>query len=112
MCHYHTLFYDDVKGYVIHCHGCNTIQVAFGNVLLTLYREDFYGFQQCINRMHEDHKDNLHCAKKFIVVPTPCDGMKLLLSGIELTHLQSMLDTAETEFQSLQLISLFDHTAH
>lgn len=109
MCHYQTLYYDDVKGYVIYCRNCNSIQLAFGNVMLTLFREDFYGFHECINRIKEEHKDYADCPKKFIVVGTPCEGIKLLVSGIELCQLQGMLDEAETELQSQELLGLFNN---
>ena len=108
MCRYQTLFYDDVKGYIIHCHECNTIQLAFGNVLLTLYREDFYGLQHCINRLAEDCRGYENCPNKCIVVPTPCEGIKFLVSSRELLQLREMMDTAETELRSLELMKLFD----
>ena len=110
MCRYQTLFYDDMRGYIIHCRKCNTLQLAFGNVLLTLYREDFYGLQHCINRLAEDCREYEQCSKKCITVPTPCEGIKFLVSGRELLQLQEMMDKAETELRSLELMQLFDDT--
>jgi len=108
MCSYQTLFYNEVTGYVIHCRQCNTIQLAFGNVLITLYKEDFYGFHQCINRIKEEYEEYSDCAKKCITVPTPCEGIKFLVSGPELAQLQVMVEEAETELKSLAMLSLFD----
>jgi hypothetical protein len=42
------------------------------------------------------------------VIPTPCDGMKLLLSLRELNEFNIMLETADSELRSLELIKLFE----
>lgn len=60
-----------------------------------------------INRIRDEHKEYEHSTKKFIVVGTPCEGIKLLVSGVELCQLQTMLDEAETELQSQELLGLF-----
>ena len=107
MCNYQTLFYDDESGYVILCRGCDSIQVAFGNVLLTWNRPDFYDFFQFIKRMfNETPVDPGVVNKKTLAIPVPCEGVRILLSPRELQQLHQMLDTAETELQSQQLMSL------
>jgi succinate dehydrogenase flavin-adding protein (antitoxin of CptAB toxin-antitoxin module) len=42
------------------------------------------------------------------MIQAPCQGIQLLLSAIELAEFNSLLDCADTELQSLRLISLFD----
>jgi hypothetical protein len=107
MCNYHTLFYDDVCGYVILCRGCDSIQVAFGNVLLTWNRPDFYDFFHFIKRMfNETPIDPAVINKKTLAIPVPCEGVRVLLSPRELQQLHNMLDSAETELQSQQLMSM------
>ncbi len=44
-----------------------------------------------------------------IMIPSPCQGIQLLLSANELSEFSSMLEEADTELQSLELIKLFDH---
>jgi hypothetical protein len=108
MCSYKTLFYDDEAGYVIQCIGCDSIQVAFGNILLTWNRPDFYEFYQFIKHSFQEHPADFPPNKKAIVVPVPCDGIRLLLSLRELEQLHHMLDAAESELQSQQLMNLFE----
>ena len=107
MCNYQTLFYDDESGYVILCRGCDSIQVAFGNILLTWNRTDFYDFFQFVKRMiGETPIDPATINKKTLDIPVPCEGVRILLSPRELQQLHNMLDSAETELQSQQLMSL------
>jgi len=42
------------------------------------------------------------------MIPSPYPGMRLLLSYNELNELCAMLEEADTELQSLELIKLFD----
>lgn len=106
MCSYKTLFYDDEAGYVILCKGCDSIQVAFGNVLFTWNRPDFYEFYHFIKYTVQEQPAGLPPNKKLITIPVPCDGIRLILSARELHQLHHMLDTAETELQSQLLITL------
>jgi Fe-S cluster assembly iron-binding protein IscA len=50
-------------------------------------------------------KETLRC----IVVPTPCEGIKLLLSLRELKEFDHMLEEADTELQSSCLLKLFNN---
>jgi len=107
MCSYQTLFYNDESGYVILCSACDSIQVAFGNMLLTWNRPDFYDFFRFIKRMfNETPIDVAAINKKTLAIPVPCEGVRILLSPRELQQLHHMLDTAESELQSQQLMSL------
>jgi hypothetical protein len=107
MCQYRTLYHNDAVGYAIHCTNCNTIQFAFGNVLITFMQHDFTIFHEWIGGICAEEAGNEHDCRKSITVPMPCDGLKLLLSKAELYELNSMLDTAETELRSQELLSLF-----
>jgi hypothetical protein len=107
MCNYQTLYYDDECGYVVLCRGCDSIQVAFGNVLLTWNRPDFYDFYNFIKRMfNETPIDPAVINRKSLAIPVPCEGVRVLLSPRELQQLHNMLDAAETELQSQQLMSM------
>src|SRR5687767_11166399 len=107
MCNYQTLFYDDECGYVVLCRGGVSIQVAFGNVLLTWNRRDLYDFYNLLKRMiREPPMDPALLNRKSLASPVPCEGVRVLLSPRELQQLHNMLDSAETELQSQQLISM------
>lgn len=108
MCQYQTLYHDNEKGYIIHCLYCNNIQLGFGNIAITFCKEEFFRFQQAISRVHAGlERGQADSPLKNITLPTPCDGINLLLSPRELSQLDHMLDMAETELRSQELIELF-----
>ena len=112
MCSYKTLFHHDETGYVIHCQGCDSVQVAYGNVLLTWRRADFYGFCKYVKQMKDDMPCDERANHKSIVMPVPCEGVRIILSPRELDEWHSMLDIAETELQSQELMQLFSASDH
>ena len=108
MCQYQTLYHHSEKGYIIHCLYCNHIQLGFGNIAITFTKDEFYGFQQSMSRVFAGLlEEEVDSPLKNITLPTPCEGINLLLSPRELSHLNQMLDMAETELRSQELISLF-----
>lgn len=108
MCSYQTLFHNDRSRYIIRCEECAKIQVAYGNLVMTSERNDFDTFHAWIKKIYEGRQTSLSPAVRSIMVPSPCQGMCLLLSYNELKELNSMLDEADTELQSLELIKLFE----
>lgn len=110
MCSYQTLFHDDNTGYVVRCNECEKIQLGFGNLMLTVATDEFDSLRRLLKKILGEQgpvpKENL----RQIVVPTPCERMKLLLSVRELRELDRMLEEADTELQSYGLLKLFtDH---
>lgn len=113
MCHFKTLYYDNNNGYIIHCMECDHIQIGYGNILITFHVNEFGTFRNWLKRVesgqtYPEHSTEYHI--KSIVVPTPCEGLKLLLSVKELVEFNHMLDIADTELQSLAMIRLFNNT--
>jgi hypothetical protein len=109
MCNYKILYHDKKDGYVIRCAECNNIQIGFGNLGVTFTVPVFRSFYNSIKSMiNEQHygKDPHH---KTIRLHTPCEGIYFLLSPHELLELYIILDSAETEMQSQELINLFSH---
>lgn len=110
MCSYQTLFHDDNSGYVVRCKECENIQVGFGNIMLTVNENEFNSFRNWLKKIKDeqspDQKETVRC----VVMPTPCEGVKLLLSIRELREFDNMLEEADTELQSSSLLKLFtDH---
>ncbi len=107
MCSYKTWYYEEKIGYVIECSRCDKIQVGFGNVLITFFKEEFSSFRkhivQIFNRQQYVEESNI----KHIMIPTPCTGLTLLLNAQELNELYTMLETADNEIQASQLLQLF-----
>ena len=109
MCTYQTLFHEDSSGYVVRCTECEKIQIGYGNLMITFSREDFSVFRNWLRKIKAEQLPTQKPTLRSIVIPTPCDGMKLLLSLRELEEFDAMLETADTELQSLELIKLFDN---
>jgi hypothetical protein len=91
---------------------CDNIQIGYGNILITFHHNDFGSFRQWLKEVEckqsvPEHSTEFHV--KSIVVPTPCEGLKLLLSVKELGEFNHMLDVADTELKSLALIKLFNN---
>ena len=107
MCSFHTLFHDNKSGYVIRCKGCKNIQVTFGNFIVTFNKADFNQFITVVKTLRAQQQQLADIAVKSLIIPTPCEGVRLLLSYRELQELDSMLDAADTELQSLEFIALF-----
>ena len=107
MCHYQTLFHNDDCGYAVRCSVCETIQVGFGNLMLSFTAADFNFFRRWLKQMiavtDAPHDSTLRC----IVVPSPCADVKLLLSMKELFAFNDMLESCDAELKSLELINLF-----
>ena len=108
MCHYQTLFLEADKGYVVHCLLCDHIQVAFGNIAITLNRKEFYSFEKSMKKLFmETAPDQINSGIKNITVPTPSEHIVILLSYRELADMNQMIDQAETELRSLELLGMF-----
>jgi hypothetical protein len=107
MCNYQTLYHDDRTGYVVRCNHCDSIQVGYGNLMLTFCEEDFTAFRTWIHNYIGEGYITGDPALRNIVVPTPCEGVRLLLCRRELREFDSMLEAADSELQSLEMIRLF-----
>jgi len=110
MCSYQTLFHDDNTGYVVRCKECEKIQLGFGNLMLTVSTDEFNSFRCWLKKIMEEEqtpvqKETLRC----FIIPTPCEGIKLLLSLRELREFDHMLEEADTELQSSCLLKLFNN---
>ncbi|WP_153798677.1 DUF6686 family protein [Foetidibacter luteolus] len=107
MCRHQTLFYDDSTGYVIQCEECGNFQVGFGNLLVTLNEKDFSSFRKSVNKTLLVYGDSVETITKSFFLPTPSEGVKLLLNKNELQLLATMLEEADTEHKAQQLLHLF-----
>ncbi len=107
MCAFESLYHHPDLGYVLRCRDCNHLQLAFGNIVLTLQESDFPSFTAWLKEMEEDNGDREDVLVKNILLPTPCEGLRLMFSLAELRKLNGMLDLADSEMQSRSLLRLF-----
>jgi hypothetical protein len=110
MCSYQTLFHDYKSGFVIRCEACENIQITFGNFIVNLIKSDFNQFIATVKKVRTQQHPSADIAVKSIIIPTPCLWGKAFIQlsrGLSLRELESMLEAADTELQSLELIELF-----
>lgn len=108
MCSYLKLYHNDKTGYVVRCRECSHFQVAYGNIMLTVSMEGFREFHRLLKEVMCEQDRTQNEAVRNIALSTPCEGIKLLLSIRELTEFNEMLEDADTELQSLNIINLFN----
>ena len=109
MCQYQTLYHNDSVGYVIRCTGCDRLQMGYGSVMITFGTEDFRRFCRKIMDLKEKHVPQQKPDLKSMIIPTPCEGMRFFLSERELYELHEMLETADLELKTGQLLHLFQN---
>lgn len=108
MCQYQTLYHDDRIGYVVRCTECEKTQVGYGNLVITFSEEDLESFRWWIKKLRDENQSTGNDRVRNIVIPTPCEGIRLRMSVQELRDFYSMLDIADSEMRSLQIMKLFD----
>lgn len=108
MCRYQTLYSNDKTGYAVRCEECEKIQVAYSNLVMTFEKSDFDTFHDWMKKIRADQHSPVSRTVRSIMIPSPCQGIQLLLSYNELNEFCEMLETADTELQSLELIKLFE----
>lgn len=108
MCQYQVLYHHDVTGYVLRCEDCENIQFCYGNLMVNFTEPDFMAFRTWLRQIRDQQEPSLSETLRCIIIPTPCEGMKLVLSLREIKELDEMLESADTELQTHRLIGLFN----
>ena len=107
MCNFKTWHIDD-HGCVLQCKACNTYQVTFGTTMLTLNENNFAAFVRLVTMRYETLIPIDDDKLKYIVLPTPSNTIHIVLTEKELLDLHGMLQSADTEIKSQQMMALFD----
>jgi hypothetical protein len=107
MCNFKSWYFDD-DGYVIECMECNYLRVCFSNTMLTLQPQDYQAFYDLVCWKKETHLSVHDENTKCIVLATPCRSVQIILSGRELSDLYNMLEHADVEIRTQQLLNIFN----
>ncbi len=108
MCSYQTLFYKEGLGYIVRCASCNNFQFAYNNIVVTVAAKDFIQLTMFLKKVLDRYGKAVKELEQPVAIPTPHNGVKLLLSGKEIEQVYGMLDHADTEWKCQQLLELFD----
>lgn len=106
MCQYQTLYHHPQHGYVIRCTQCDQVQLGFGFLLLNLTVGGFLSLHGYLSHCCKQPCENRHIRNR--ILPTPYDGIQLMMSTEELEQFFEMLDNAESEMRAQELIGLFN----
>ncbi|MFT3936937.1 MAG: hypothetical protein QM726_25145 [Chitinophagaceae bacterium] len=107
MCNYHTCYQNDTKGYIVQCTECRRLQMGYGNIMIVFYPSEFESFRKLVKDLHCKEQPEERRQVKHIVIPTPSDCVRLLLSQDDLAELHGMLEEADNEIKAKQLLQLF-----
>lgn len=107
MCELQSLHFSD-DGYVVRCKQCGHFQIAFISTILTLTEQDFQLLCSVVRNKYREEdccpNENVKC----IIIPTPCQGIRLILTQKDAKELRHMLEEADSEYKALLLIGLFN----
>lgn len=107
MCQFKHWFFDD-NGYVVQCEACGYFQLSFGTTMLTLNNSNYKAFVDMVSTKKEDHIPMTDKNIKCVVLSTPSNCIHTILTENELDKLYHMLQEADTEMKTQQMLSLFN----
>jgi hypothetical protein len=110
MCQHQTLYYQENIGYVINCQSCNKIQVGFNILSATFDKIGFQKFRDQVLKANNNKQEGINSSVKSVFIPTPCEGLNLLLTVTELELLLTMLEHADNEMKAQEIIKEFTIT--
>lgn len=108
MCHFKVWFHDEDKGYVMQCLQCHKIQIGYGMLSLNFEMQAFDRFRRDIAGYFSGASSRrcpMHV--KSMLIPTPCEGMNLLLSYKELDFFHRMLEAVDNDMKAEGLLQCF-----
>src|SRR5687767_9707671 len=101
MCRFQEL-YNSEGDYIVCCAECRHYQLLFNGVVLSMNQKEYSKFIEVVLQ----YKNDLLPAneKSEIPVPTPRQGVHLLLDSDKIAALYGMLEAADTEAKALWLL--------
>lgn len=106
-CEFDSLYFAE-DGYIVRCKDCGHFQIAFLSTMLTLTAPDFQHLRKLVNNKLESIDETYSGRAKSIALPTPSQGIWLLLTSLELKRFYAALEEADSEATSLSLLDLFN----
>ena len=105
-CNYDSLHFSN-ESCIVHCRQCGSYKIAFLSLVISLTEGEYkHLYRQVITHYEEGNIDTGNPAKNiFIIIPSK--DIHLMLTGSETVQLYSMMEEADCEIKTLQMISLF-----
>ena len=81
--------------------------MGYGNLMIVFYPDEFESFRKLVKDLNSQQQPAERRRLKHIIIPTPSDCVRLLLSQDDLAALHSMLEETDNEIKARQLLELF-----
>ena len=81
--------------------------MGYGNIMVVFYPDEFDSFRKLVKDLYSQEQPAERKNLKHIVIPTLSDCVRLLLSQNDLADLHAMLEEADNEIRTRQLLELF-----
>jgi hypothetical protein len=105
---YKTLHFKE-NGYVVKCHQCRHILIAFGNIAVCHTEEEFQSFKSSVNDFCSQNEAQPGGPDfKHITIATPAANVKLLVNAREARQLNDLLQHAAFALEIEKLIAFED----
>jgi hypothetical protein len=106
MCNFQSLYFND-DGYVVRCKECGHYQVAFSSTMLTLTSKGFAALCKLVKNKCSEADYSFAEHTKSVVIPSPAQGLCMLLTRKEAERFCEILEEADTEATTQSLLNLF-----
>ncbi len=105
-CNYDSLHFSS-ESCIVRCRQCGYYKIAFLSFVITLSESEYkHLHRQVINHYEDGNIDTENVARSiFIVIPSK--DIHLMLTGSETVQLYNMMEEADCEIKSIEMISLF-----
>lgn len=107
MCSFKTWYHREQIGYIVECNECRNMQIGFGNVVATVSYQDFEALRKHIVYVKENYSPENNPLKKSILLQTPYEALRFLLTERELNDLYNMVEQTDNERKTAQMLKLF-----
>ncbi|MBL7719111.1 MAG: hypothetical protein JNL72_09785 [Flavipsychrobacter sp.] len=108
MCGYKTL-HNNEDGYVVACHCCGHIQVAFGTTAMSFTREQFYDHIRLVDECYKVHCLTAFRDQKNVTIPTVARSLSLIYSVNELKRLLKLMINGRNKLEHDKLFRFHDN---
>lgn len=105
MCRY-KIYHQSDHGYIVRCHSCEHIQLAFGTSVMTYTREQFNEFVDSVYEYYTAYQHECSRKQKTIRIPTLSASISLAFSLNELEILMNMLEEAAVLIETDKILTM------
>lgn len=106
-CNYDSLHFTN-ESCIVRCRQCGSYKIAFLSLVISLPEDEYRDLYGQVSRCYDEgHMDAENTARNlFFAIPSK--DIHLMLTAFEATRLYNMMEEADCEMKSLELIAMFE----